>query len=548
MFDSLRFKGYKSFPNDVFCEISSIKYLNLFIGKNNSGKSSALDVIGAACSPIHYKNLITKPKNFNVGYIINEDTLKSAFPSVSYRVNTSFSAGKNYIGKKCWYDLKLKTVSYDGEYFFEYGFDKELNQEVVNREIDWLTYKKYVKENKLMFKKLSAERNILPEIENYKLILDDDGVGATNLIRKIVNNKKYDENLIEVELLNALNKIMGVDASFENIRIQETDGENQENQWEVYLQEKNSNRFPLSQTGSGLKTIILVLLNLLILPRISQSSDFVFGFEELENNLHPALQRRLFEFIYNYATENKVYIFITTHSHVAINMFFDKEEATIYHVVKDGQVSKIKKIDNYLDKVEILNDLDVKASDLLQANGIVWVEGPSDRIYIKKWLEIFGGGKIKEGKDYQFVYYGGRLLSHYTTEETTELLNVLLVNRNSAIVMDSDKTSKQKQINTTKKRIQEEFRNKNLFSWITQGKEIENYISFEAIEAALGVTLKKQCEQYELFPRYIEPYYNGFANDKVHFANRVKDYIQFDEVLDLKTKIRDLYETILSWN
>ena len=114
--------------------------------------------------------------------------------------------------------------------------------------------------------------------------------------------------------------------------------------------------------------------------------------------------------------------------------------------------------------------------------------------------------------------------------------------------MDSDKTSKQKQINTTKKRIQEEFRNKNLFSWITQGKEIENYISFEAIEAALGVTLKKQCEQYELFPRYIEPYYNGFANDKVHFANRVKDYIQFDEVLDLKTQIRDLYETILSWN
>lgn len=67
---------------------------------------------------------------------------------------------------------------------------------------------------------------------------------------------------------------------------------------------------------------------------------------------------------------------------MAINAYFDYEQASIYHVYKENKQSYINKIDNYIDKVEILNDLDVKASDLLQSNGIIWVEGLSDRIYI----------------------------------------------------------------------------------------------------------------------------------------------------------------------
>ena len=40
-------------------------------------------------------------------------------------------------------------------------------------------------------------------------------------------------------------------------------------------------------------------------------------------------------------------------------------------------------VDTYRDSCHILDDLEARASDLLQANGIVWVEGPSDRIYFK---------------------------------------------------------------------------------------------------------------------------------------------------------------------
>ena len=33
----------------------------------------------------------------------------------------------------------------------------------------------------------------------------------------------------------------------------------------------------------------------------------------------------------------------------------------------------------------LVDDLGIKASDILQSNGIIWVEGPSDRIYINKF-------------------------------------------------------------------------------------------------------------------------------------------------------------------
>ena len=148
-------------------------------------------------------------------------------------------------------------------------------------------------------------------------------------------------------------------------------------------------------------------------------------------------------------------------------------------MIKDGKASIVKQIENYLDKADILDDLDVKASDLLQANGIIWVEGPSDRIYIKRWLEVFGGNDVQEGRDYQFAYYGGRLLSHYSVEEDAkDLINILLINRNSAIVIDSDKRSHATSLNATKKRVISEFQEKKLFAWVTKGKEIENYVAY----------------------------------------------------------------------
>ena len=42
---NIRFKGYKVFPRSQYTELKNISRVNVIIGKNNSGKTSLLDIV-----------------------------------------------------------------------------------------------------------------------------------------------------------------------------------------------------------------------------------------------------------------------------------------------------------------------------------------------------------------------------------------------------------------------------------------------------------------------------------------------------------------------
>lgn len=557
----IRFKGYKSFGED-FISMESFPNMTVFVGRNNSGKSSCIDILESLTDPeVFYQNS-GYGLEIQLEHVLTEEDVRRVFPESTYGgsipARNHYAFGKNYVGKS----VTVAVSSGYGRIFTGDPKRAEFKYEwVENDTVFPPKYKDYWKKFAVKsvniwegytFRRLDAERNIVPEKESDSETLSMTGAGASNLIRKIVNYSEYDEKMVEETLLEALNRIIYPDSQYSGIRVQQIEAGN-ELLWEIYLQE-GTQRFALSKMGSGLKTIILVLLNLLIIPKLKKykNKKIIYAFEELENNLHPALQRRLFDYLYEYSCEHDVLIFLTTHSHVAINAFCEKQSAQILHVTKQNGISSLHRIDSYFSKSEVLNDLDVRASDLLQANGIIWVEGPSDRVYIKRWLEIWGGDDFQEGRDYQFLYYGGRLLSHYTAEmEQKNLINVLLTNRNAAIVIDSDKRSDHSRINDTKKRIQEEFKEANAFCWITQGKEIENYVANAAIEEAFQKRTKGQCGQYELFPEYIADICPRFVNEKVLFAQKVCKYItpeNSDEILNLKKQTEKLLSFIRKWN
>jgi hypothetical protein len=87
------------------------------------------------------------------------------------------------------------------------------------------------------------------------------------------------------------------------------------------------------------------------------------------------------------------------------------------------------------------------------------------------------------------MFYGGRLLSHLSLNRDEpvlspeELIKLLRINQNSAIVIDSDRTKRDADINATKKRIAEESEKAGILCWITSGREIENYLAPETIAA-----------------------------------------------------------------
>lgn len=545
-YKKVQFSGYKSFRRNDKNILDAIGKVNVIIGKNNSGKSSLLDIIEFLYDSSRYADYASYIHTCHVSIPISKEMVKDCFRF--YR-----SIG-SYTENSYWDKVQGNCVTLD---YIAGGGYKQQSKVISDDEIPTVSgiaasveQEFHNQLSTLAFRRLSAERNIVPETV-HAIHLANTGEGATNLIREYLNNSDLDEKLIEKKLLGELNKIMAPEAIFSEIRVQEI--KDKEGMfWEVYLQEEGQERVALSKSGSGLKTIILVLLNLMIMTELNEYKDrkIVYGFEELENNLHPALQRRLFDYLYSYAILKDTRIFITTHSHVAINAFFGRDDTQIYHVIKEKGHAVLKKIDSFIDKVEILDDLDVKASDILQSNGIVWVEGPSDRIYIKRWLEVFTEDAFIEGRDYQFLYYGGKTLANYSLEENPQLINILTTNHNAAIIMDSDKRNRQSKLNDTKKRVIEEFDKLGMFCWVTKGKEIENYISCAALSKALGKTIKKQCEQYQLFPDYIKIYYKSFSNQKVAFSKKVSPYIDGDnaEILDIKKQIIALYNEMRKWN
>lgn len=550
MYTGIQFNGYKLFSEKNTIKLGKITNVNIIIGKNNSGKSSLIDVIEMAYDEKKFEKQKRQICSIKIEVPITKEMVHNiflGFNSIGGWTETNYL--KAVEGKTVLIELGgTKNAKNPSGYR---AIDKD-NISMINQSYFQRVVHDFEQERKkYIFRRLSAERNIVPEIE-MDLELSNNGEGASNLIRVFLNDSMYNETVIEDLLLTALNKIMYPEAEFENIRIQQV-RMGKEYAWEIFLKEKGMERVPLSKSGSGIKTIILVLLNFIVIPLLTQNCDnkIIYGFEELENNLHPAMQRKLFDYIYDFAVQSNTIIFITTHSHVAINTFFDKENACIYHVIKKNNEASLKKIESYIDKAEILNDLDIKASDILQANGIIWVEGPSDRIYIKRWLEVFCDNQFEEGKHYQFLYYGGRLLSQYSAEEETDLISIITTNRNAAIVIDSDKRYKAAPLNSTKKRIINEFNKLEMFCWVTKGKEIENYISKEAIKSMLGKEIENQCGKYELFPEYINPYYKNFSNKKVPFANEIKDYISKENslcILDLMTQTKNLYKNIKRWN
>ena len=78
----------------------------------------------------------------------------------------------------------------------------------------------------------------------------------------------------------------------------------------------------------------------------------------------------------------------------------------VYHVRFDGVRTLVTPATTTAQSAEALADMGYKASDLLQSNGVVWVEGPSDRVYLTKWLSILAP-EFVEGIHYAIMYYGG---------------------------------------------------------------------------------------------------------------------------------------------
>lgn len=199
--------------------------------------------------------------------------------------------------------------------------------------------------------------------------------------------------------------------------------------------------------------------------------------------------------------------------------------------------------------------LAIERLTFFQANSIIWVEGPSDRLYIRHWINSIAPNLI-EGLHYSIMFYGGRLLSHLSANdpEVNSFISLRRLNRHIALVMDSDKHDAQYPLNDTKARIKEEFEKGDGFAWVTEGREIENYVDPAILEGAVKLVYKdavrlRSVGQYDQCLAFIRT--DGTCEqrpDKVKISHEVSNSSANLDVLNLRTMVAGLVEFVRRCN
>lgn len=86
--------------------------------------------------------------------------------------------------------------------------------------------------------------------------------------------------------------------------------------------------------------------------------------------------------------------FITTHSNHLIDLSLDYDNLSIFRFEK--QEDKIKISNCTRDDNKTLQLIGAKPSSIYNSNCTIWVEGITDRLYIRKYLELYQNKLIVE--------------------------------------------------------------------------------------------------------------------------------------------------------
>jgi hypothetical protein len=113
--------------------------------------------------------------------------------------------------------------------------------------------------------------------------------------------------------------------------------------------------------------------------------------------------------------------------------------------------------------------------------------------------------------------------------------------RNFAVVIDSDRSKSGARLNLTKKRVEAEVENQGGFCWITEGREIENYLCPDLIKL-----LSEKFKAVKMPRNKYTKILDAAKVNKVDFARKAIENEITEWPLDLKKNVRKLVKLILA--
>ncbi|MBK8454059.1 MAG: AAA family ATPase [Thiofilum sp.] len=239
---------------------------------------------------------------------------------------------------------------------------------------------------------------------------------------------------------------------------------------------------PIYDLGDGLQQIIIITSAAYL-----ETEPSMFFIEEPEINLHPGMLRKLIHFLIDHTPHQ---YFITTHSNHLIDFYNYSDQVTVHRLkkkVENGQTTFT--IHDCKQDKDLLQELGVLNTSVYLANSTIWVEGITDRLYLKAYMQKYLAEHPEKQKwqnysehiHYAFVEYQGGTLGHwdFNDDEANDSLKALKLCATPFLIADGDIRSKGNRYQTLIEQLGNNF-------FITEGKEFENMLP----EAILKETAK----------------------------------------------------------
>jgi len=404
---NIHIKNFRSLHDLVMDDVGD---LTILIGSNSSGKSNLLEAlklffneldpaaqrnIGAVNDYIWFDRNPKKPVEFRITIELSKDELEATIPKEILRelktTTNTITIVREISGtpsNALWRTREIKVndtfLIKEGKFVYkpheevvpapaqEKGKTSPSQSQTTPPTPDFLgTLLQNVAQNfKGKFKLIEAARDVVSSptrLGDRVSFIQPASLGRLNTLAQTLN-RPDERKWIEID-----RSIKKVSPHIQDIRY--LGGQ-------ITMREKGSDmHFPISLMGGGDQEVSFIIHQLL------EDGNLIFGIEEPELHLHPQLARQLFNVLKEISRKKQ--IFITTHS----TIFIDQSDLSNTWIVrKVGKETEIVRIKEPEGLKNILYELGVRPSDIFYTNGIIFVEGPTEKLcflfWHKKWALI----------------------------------------------------------------------------------------------------------------------------------------------------------------
>lgn len=496
--------------DSVTGKLNSINKVNFFIGPNNSGKSRFLRGLYKINSTLSERDLsaseIIKKIEESSFFDLNQTPVPNKeLVDICKSLNNLFLNPQNIDGIKTRLDntkLKQTTLINFKELAGTAVSERSSNQLEVVELIE-----EFLKQLKFKNKNDSKAKVYIPTLRS---LLVDNSLQKTSY-ESVIENKYKIKNCYTG--LNLYDKIYTLHNS---TRIGELDRFYNWIRTNFYSENKFIRLIPnletqnlsieidnelrsIYDTGDGIQQLILLMF-----PIYTATHNTWFFIEEPETHLHPGLQRIFLETLINdeHIKGKNLKFFFTTHSNHFLDISINHNEISIFQLEKVTNEKFNIKTDIKPNR-ETLNLLGVNSSSVFLANVSIWVEGPTDRKYISKWLRLYAEHNslplLKEDIDFAFFEYGGNLIEHYlfdenfeeeiTESQVREKIRSFSLSSKIYLLVDND-SPKENSAKHDRHKALEDLSNNNFYYQNTIYKEIENLLPPKILQQSLEIFTK----------------------------------------------------------